>query len=230
MIQLEARKQFPTLVVASLGAVRKDKPDGQFTARVLFDDTQGLEVNKRTRIRDQERAPISADLKRSMSAKAAKGNATFAVTADISEAHSQVPKHPEDWKLLGCQVRRGGEVFVNTVGTFGVSSASYCWSWIAGALGRLALYLAGSSASSWHMLVSRRLSIGDQWPRIPLCNLFLLYSGGRSVNTTVLAESAGGQHAGLNCYWMPIVSASLSAARSGPYAGQLRYPQPLLCI
>ena len=55
-----------------------------------------------------------------MTAKAAKGNATFAVTADISEPHRQVPKHPEDWKLLGCQVRRGGEVFVNTV------SISWC--------------------------------------------------------------------------------------------------------
>ena len=85
MIQLEARKQFTTLVVASLGAIRKDKPDGQYTARVLFDGTHGLEVNTRTRIRDQERAPISADLKRSMRAKAAKGDATFAVTADISE-------------------------------------------------------------------------------------------------------------------------------------------------
>ena len=46
--------------------------------------TSGLEVNKRTRVRDQERAPIAADLKRSLRAKAARGEAMFAVIADIS--------------------------------------------------------------------------------------------------------------------------------------------------
>ena len=64
--ETEARARFPNLVVASLGANRKDKPNGTVTARVLFDGTHGISVNKRTRIRDQERAPIAADLKRSM--------------------------------------------------------------------------------------------------------------------------------------------------------------------
>ena len=58
--ELEAKKQCPSLVVASLGANRKEKPSGQITARVLFDGTNGREVNKRARIRDQERAPITA--------------------------------------------------------------------------------------------------------------------------------------------------------------------------
>ena len=97
---------------------------GQITARVLFDGTHGLEVNKRTRVRDQERAPIAADSKRSMRAKAARGEATFVVTADVSEAHRQAPTHPQDWRLLGCQVHPGGDVFINTVRTFGVSSPS----------------------------------------------------------------------------------------------------------
>ena len=62
----EARRRFPNLTVASLGAQRKDKPGGVVTAPVLFDGTNGIAVNARTRIRDQERAPIAADLKRSM--------------------------------------------------------------------------------------------------------------------------------------------------------------------
>ena len=99
----EARRRFPTLVVASLGAIREDKPDGEYIARVLFDGTHGLQVNKKTRIRDQERAPVAADLKSAMRAKAARGETTFAVTADISEAHRQVPIHPQHWRLLGCQ-------------------------------------------------------------------------------------------------------------------------------
>ena len=146
----EAKERYPALVIASLGANRKEKPDGRITARVLFDGTNGLEVNKRTRVRDQERAPVAADLKRSMRAKAARGEKTFAVTADVTEAHRQVPIHPQDWRLLGCHVRSGGDVFINTVGTFGVASASYYWSRIAAALGRLTQYTTGRSATTWH--------------------------------------------------------------------------------
>ena len=93
--------RYPALVIASLGANRKEKRDGRITARVLFDGTNGLEVNKRTRVRDQERATVAADLKRSMRAKAARGEKTFAVTANVTEAHRQVPIHPQDWRLLG---------------------------------------------------------------------------------------------------------------------------------
>ena len=143
MLELEARKRCPSLVNASLGANRKEKPGGQITARVLLDGTNGLEVNKRTQVRDQERAPIAADLRRSTRAKAARGETTFAVTADVSEAHRQVPIHPQDWRLLGCQVRLGGDVFINTVGTFGVASASYYWSRISAAPGRLTQDMAG---------------------------------------------------------------------------------------
>ena len=37
----------------------------------------------------------------------------------------QVPLHPSDWKFLGCRVQEDGPVYINTVGTFGISSASY---------------------------------------------------------------------------------------------------------
>ena len=57
--EADAKIRFLNLVVASLGANRKDKPGSVVTARVLFDGTHGLEVNTRTIIRDQERAPIS---------------------------------------------------------------------------------------------------------------------------------------------------------------------------
>ena len=69
MTESEARSRYPDLVVASLGAQRKQKPGGKITARVLFDGTHGLCVNSKTRLRDQERAPIAADLKRSMTRK-----------------------------------------------------------------------------------------------------------------------------------------------------------------
>ena len=42
MSESEARMKYPNLVVASLGAQRKQKPGGKITARVLFDGTHGL--------------------------------------------------------------------------------------------------------------------------------------------------------------------------------------------
>ena len=74
---------------------------------------------------------------------------TFALTADVKEAHRQVPIAPEDWHLVACQVQEGSTVYVNTV-----ASASYHWSRVAAALGRLSQYLAGHRASTWHMLVA----------------------------------------------------------------------------
>ena len=83
-----------------------------------------------------------------MREKAREGLTTFALTADVSEAHRQVPIDERDWNLLGCQVAEGQEVYVNTVGTFGVASASYHWSRVASAIGRLSQYLVGDTAQT----------------------------------------------------------------------------------
>ena len=110
--EAETRARCPNLVIASLGANRKDKPNGTFSARVLFDGKKEPQVNTRTRLRDQERSPIAADLKRAMREKASICLRTFAFTADVKEAHRQVPIHPRDWHLLGCRVERGSEPLV----------------------------------------------------------------------------------------------------------------------
>ena len=174
----EAREKFPGLVVAALGAARKDKPDGEYTARVLFDGTNGIHVNKRIRLRDQERAPIAADIKRLMREKSRVGEKTFALSADVSEAHRQIPIAECDWRFLGCRVKPGGAVYVNTVGTFGVASASYWWSRVASALGRLTQYLAGHTARTWHLLVADdfHLEAGGSGFRVALFLFFLLCS------------------------------------------------------
>ena len=57
----DARKRFPGLVIASLGAQRKEKRGRAVTARGLFDVTHGIAVNHWTRVRDQETGPIAAD-------------------------------------------------------------------------------------------------------------------------------------------------------------------------
>ena len=172
----EARSQFPNLVVASLGANRKEKPGGIITARVLHDGTNGISVNRRIRVRDQERFPTAADVKRIMREKAAIGEKSFALTADVKEAHRQVPVDPRDWHLLGCQVSPGSHVFINKVGTFGISSASYYWSRVASALGRLAQYIVGSRANTWHLLVADDFHLDASGPeyRTALISFFVL--------------------------------------------------------
>ena len=72
----------------------------------------------------------------------------------------------------------GGDVFVNTVGTFGIASASYCWSRVAGAIGRLLQYLSGHTTTSWHMLVADDylLECGGAEYRSRLLLFFVLYA------------------------------------------------------
>ena len=138
MTEHEARRRYPDLVVASLGAQRKDKHGRAVSARVLFDGTHGITVNTRTRTRDQEKGSIAADLKRVMREKSRVGVPTFTLTADVSEAHRQIS-----------QSQNG-----TGISSFDVASASYYWSLVASAISRLAQYLAGSSAGTWHKLVA----------------------------------------------------------------------------
>ena len=79
---------------------------------------------------------------------------TFALTADVAEAHRQVPVDPLDWHYLGAQISPSDVVFLNTAGTFGISSASYYWSRVGSALGRLSQYISGHTAHTWHLLVA----------------------------------------------------------------------------
>ena len=150
----EARIQYPDLVVAALGANQKEKPNGVIGARVLFDGSNGIAVNRTTRIRDQERAPVAADLKRVVRENARLGERAFALAADVAEVHRQIPIHPRDWHLLGCQIEAGGDVYINKIGTFGVASASYFWSRAASALGRLTQYITPIRGTSWWHMTS----------------------------------------------------------------------------
>ena len=48
-------------MVASVGALKKNKPNRVVAVRVLVEGTNGILVNTRTRIRDQERAVVASD-------------------------------------------------------------------------------------------------------------------------------------------------------------------------
>ena len=113
-----------------------------------------------------------------MREKARRSERTFALSANVSEAHRQVPVHPQDWHLLRCQVIAGSVVLIHTTGTFGVSSASHYWSRVAGSIGRLAQYFVGELSTTWHMLVADDFVLECEGPqyRMGLVIFFVLCS------------------------------------------------------
>ena len=139
-------------------------PEYCSTARTHYRSTSGhvSQTKKRT----------SKDLRE----KAKMSERTFALTADVAEAHRQVPIDPLDWHYLGAQIGPGDVVYVNTVGTFGISSASYYWSRVGSALCRLSQYILGRTAHTWHLLVADdfHLDAGVVGYREALMTFFLL--------------------------------------------------------
>ena len=86
---------------------------------------------------ETERIPRAADLKRSVREMAKLGGRTFALAADVSEAHRQVLVAERYWHLLDCDVKRRTAAFVKKVGSrFGTASAAFYWSRVAYALGQ----------------------------------------------------------------------------------------------
>ena len=70
--------------------------------------------------------------------------AVFTISADISAAHGRVKIRREDWRLLACRSDTSSKViWVNRVGTFGISSAPLWWSRLFSLVGRLVIRVLG---------------------------------------------------------------------------------------
>ena len=153
-----------------------------------------------------------------MREKASRGLCTFALRADTKEAHRQISIDPRDWHLLRCLLECGAVVFMNTVGTFGITSASYCWSRVASAIGRLTQYLVSDRAETWHMVVADDYHLEAGRTHFRLALMMCLSSvpqwerrspGTRQVEVTLSSGS------GANFSIGPDISASRSAGLSG---------------
>ena len=87
-------------------------------------------------------------------------------------------------------------MFISTVGMIGFASASYCWSRVASAVGRLSQYLVSNSANAWHMVVADdyHMEAGGAHDRHALFVLFLsvVRRGWHSVTTE---QDVWGRHA-----------------------------------
>ena len=130
------KSEFPgqNIMVAALGAIAK--PDG--SVRPLHDGTHYVQVNNGIVFTDQLQYPGPHDVTAVIREVENSKEAVFVVSADISAAHRRVKVRKADWHLLACKSSSDSPViWVNKVGTFGISSAPYYWTRLFGLVGRL---------------------------------------------------------------------------------------------
>jgi hypothetical protein len=125
--------------------------------RVIHDGTNHVRVNNAIRVRDQDTAPTHDDIIRVLDCEALEGDdQLFGLAFDVSKAHRRVCIHPDDWGLQACSLvdpkrepTDSDDVFLNTVGTYGIGSASYHWNRLAAILQRVTMYIAGHRGLRW---------------------------------------------------------------------------------
>ena len=91
------------LVIAATGAIEKKGRVGE--VRVIFDASNGVQVNRAIRVRDQVRCPASGDAKAVMRELHVEGAGHVCIVYDISKAHRRVPVLRCEWGRQACQVR-----------------------------------------------------------------------------------------------------------------------------
>ena len=92
-----------TLNIAATAAIEKKGRTDE--VRVLYDGTNGLDLNECIRVRDQVRYPTASDAKVVVGAMADEGGPHFSLKYDVLKAHRQCPVVREDWGRQACQVK-----------------------------------------------------------------------------------------------------------------------------
>jgi hypothetical protein len=135
-----ARARFGAkLAIAALGVVEE-----KGKIRVVHDASHKVHVNHRIKVRDQIRCPGAGDIRTILRERVSAGVKSFGVMGDVSKAHRRVKIRDQDWGYQACQLEPG-RIWINKVGTYGVTSASYWWArFAAAALVRLCHYVAGN--------------------------------------------------------------------------------------
>ena len=135
---------------------------------MVHDASNGVEVNHRIRLLDQVRYPGAGEIRYLIRERREAGRKTFTILGDASKAHRRIKVQEKDWGMQACRLQEG-RLWVNRVGTYGVSSAGYWWSRLAAVLLRLFYYLIGRRwdpeallfADDLKLLASRRSEILD---------------------------------------------------------------------
>ena len=135
----EAAKEFgDNLFVAGLAVVQEP---GKI--RVVHDGSNGVHVNHRIRLLDQVRSPSAGELRIILKKAATEDSKMFVLAGDVSKAHRRIKVRRKDWGFQACRLEPG-KVWLNCVGTYGMTPAGYYWARAAaGGMVRLAHYLLG---------------------------------------------------------------------------------------
>ena len=117
--------------------------------RPLHAGTHGIGLNNKIVVPDRLEVPGPAEIKEAVALAQESREAVFGISAGISQAHRRVRIRKCDWGRLGCKSSSSSRVlWLNTVGTFGVSSAAYWWTRLFACIGRWVLRII---AFLWNM-------------------------------------------------------------------------------
>lgn len=162
----EARKQFPgdQLRISAQGAEKK--PDG--TYRVLHDATHGVRINNEVLIRDQVRMPGGGEARTVMKESSKHPGPHFSLMLDVKKAHRRVKTRKQDWGLQACRTNLTppNHLWINVVGTFGVSSAGYWWGRLAACIGRMIWSLFRTDEKVWQLIFADDVRFQAHGPRM----------------------------------------------------------------
>jgi hypothetical protein len=133
----EAKDEWSDLRISAQGAI--EKSDDSW--RILHDATHGVNINNQTTIRDQLRMPSAADQRTVMQESAEHDEGPhFSLQFDVSKAHRRFLHKRKDWGYLCCRSDDKQEgLWINRVGTFGLTCASYWWGRLAAGIARLVI-------------------------------------------------------------------------------------------
>ena len=121
------------LLISAMGAIEKANGD----IRPIHDGTHGVHLNSSIKVLDRLEVPGPDEILECVAVSQEMREAVFGISADVSSAHRLVPIRRADWPKLGYRARSNDRVvWLNTVGTFGISSAAYWWSRLFGCVGR----------------------------------------------------------------------------------------------
>ncbi len=169
----EAAFHFPNLTVNSLAGIAKVSEEGEVSSvRLVLDGTHGVVVNRAIRQRDQDRCPVAADVRR-VQREQALSRPALGLALDVREAHRLPRVHPSDWEHQGCRSSLSPDLFIFTVGCFGVSSAAYWWSRLGGALVRAVHLLAQPEDELWLLLLADDLKT-ESTSRVPAVSIIFV--------------------------------------------------------
>ncbi len=128
--------------IAALAVLVEDENTGK--KRIIHDGSHDILVNHRIRCLDKLRMPGGRKKRYLLKKFKKKGDVVFSLIGDFGKAHRRFKYVREECGFLACKVKKEDTVvYVNLVGTFGVTSTPYWWGRLSGSLIRLVHYLSG---------------------------------------------------------------------------------------